>query len=48
MRVKPANGGFRVCIDPAGEDGYNYIYGELNTIAIRESVWDVQLIRSCR
>jgi hypothetical protein len=48
LRLTPANGGFHVCVDPAGAEGYNYILGELNSIAVRESVWDIKLVRSCR
>lgn len=38
LRATPANGGFRVCLTPADQNGYNAILGELNRISIRSSV----------
>lgn len=48
LRPTPANGGFRVCIEPSVNGGYDYIIGELNTFAIRESLWEPTLVRNCR
>ncbi len=48
LRAKPANGGFRACIEPIKEGGYEYVVGELSAIAIRESVFDVSLVNRCR
>ncbi len=48
LRPKLPYGGFRVCLEPVEEGGYDYIAGELSVIGIRESVWDIQLVRRCR
>lgn len=48
LRAKPVNGGFRICIEPVAEGGYDFIVDQLNAISVRNSVWDVKLVQVCR
>lgn len=48
QRPRPVNGGFQVCLTPIDDAAYNYILGELQTFAIRNSKWDPRIVRTCR
>lgn len=47
LKETPPNGGFNVCLDPNGDDGYWGIYSDLGAIAIRNSVWEINLVDGC-
>ncbi len=48
LRPTPVNGGFRVCIELVENGGYEYIVGELSAVAVRESIFEINLVERCR